>query len=62
MMKKITGALVALFLSVPAFAAVDVSASVTEIGDAKAAVLLIGASVFALAVGVKLYKWLRAAL
>ncbi|MBU0916965.1 MAG: methyltransferase [Gammaproteobacteria bacterium] len=42
--------------------AVDVSASVTEITGMKTAVLSIGAAVFAVAVGVKLYKWIRSAL
>ena len=33
-----------------------------EITDATASVAVIGAGVFAIAVGVKLYKWLRGAL
>lgn len=41
---------------------VDVTASVTEISGMKTAVLSIGAAVFAVAVGVKLYKWIRSAL
>lgn len=42
--------------------AVDTTASVTEISAMKTAVLAIGAAVFTVAVGVKLYKWLRSAL
>lgn len=42
--------------------AVDTTASVTEISAVKTAVLAIGAAVFTVAVGVKLYKWLRSAL
>ena len=42
--------------------AVDVSASVTEITSMKTAVLAIGAAVFAVALGVKLYKWIKSAL
>lgn len=42
--------------------AVDTTASVTEISATKTAVLAIGAAVFTVAVGVKLYKWLRSAL
>jgi len=34
----------------------------TEITDATTSVGLIGAAVFAIAVGIKLYKWLRRAL
>lgn len=41
---------------------VDVTASVTEISGMKTAVLAIGAAVFTVAVGVKLYKWIRSAL
>jgi len=43
-------------------AAVDVSAATTEITDSKTAVLAIGLAVFGVAVGVKLYKWLKSAL
>lgn len=43
-------------------ATVDVSASVAEISAVKTAALTIGAAVFAVAVGIKLYKWLRSAL
>lgn len=42
--------------------AVDTTGSVTEISAMKTAVLAIGAAVFTVAVGVKLYKWLRSAL
>jgi len=43
-------------------AGVDVSASVTEITNMKTAVLAIGAAVFVVALGVKLYKWIKSAL
>jgi imidazoleglycerol phosphate synthase glutamine amidotransferase subunit HisH len=43
-------------------AAIDVTAATGEIADAKTAVLAIGVAVFAVAVGLKLYKWLKAAL
>jgi predicted ATPase len=43
-------------------AAIDVTAATGEISDAKAAVLAIGVAVFAVAVGLKLYKWLKGAL
>lgn len=45
-----------------AYAAVDVTATVTEIGLAAAAVLLIGAAVILVKVGIRLYKWASAAL
>ncbi|MEK6668180.1 MAG: major capsid protein [Pseudomonadota bacterium] len=40
----------------------DVTAAVTEITNAKTNVLTIGLAVFGVAVGVKLYKWLKSAL
>jgi Inovirus Coat protein B len=43
-------------------AAIDTTTAVGEIGDAKTAVLAIGVAVFGLAVALKLYKWLKAAL
>jgi hypothetical protein len=43
-------------------AAVDVTAATAEITDAKTGVLAIGLAVFSLTVGVKLYKWFKAAL
>lgn len=33
-----------------------------EVGDAKDAVLLVGAAVFSIAVGIRLYKWIKRAL
>jgi len=51
-----------LSLASSAFAAVDVTAATTEISESKTAVLGIGLAVFAVAVGVKLYKWLKSAL
>ena len=52
----------ASFIASSAFAAIDVTAATTEITDSKTAVLAIGVAVFAVAVGVKLYKWLKSAL
>jgi Inovirus Coat protein B len=48
--------------STAATAAVDVSATITELGDVKTAVLAIGIAVLAIAIGIKLYKWVKAAL
>lgn len=48
--------------SAAAQAAVDVSAATAEIGDVKTAALAVGLAVFSVAVGIKLYKWLRSAL
>lgn len=45
-----------------AHAAIDTTAATGEISDAKTAVLAIGVAVFAVSVGLKLYKWLKAAL
>ncbi|WP_290901861.1 major capsid protein [Aquabacterium sp.] len=42
--------------------ATDVTAAITEISNAKSNVLQIGLAVFGVAVGVKLYKWLKSAL
>ncbi len=43
-------------------AAVDVTAVVTEISGAAAPVALIGGAVLVLMVGIKVYKWVRAAM
>lgn len=43
-------------------AAVDVTAVVTEISGAAAPVALIGGGVLVLMVGIKVYKWVRAAM
>lgn len=45
-----------------AHAAIDVSATVTELGEVKTAVVSIGAVVLTIYVGIKLYKWIKAAL
>lgn len=45
-----------------ATAAVDVTATLTELGDVKTAVLSIGVAVLAIAIGIRLYKWVKAAL
>lgn len=44
------------------YAALDVAATVALIGEAAAAVLLIGVAVISVKVGVKVYKWASAAL
>lgn len=59
--KKLGAAALALGFTA-AHAAVDVTAATTEISDSKTAVLAIGLAVFGVAVGVKLYKWLKSAL
>lgn len=46
----------------PMFAHAEPFVIPTEVTDAKAAVLVIGLAVFGIAVGVKLYKWLKTAL
>lgn len=43
-------------------AAIDVSAVVTDIGAQAAPIALIGAAVLLLVVGIKAFKWVRAAL
>lgn len=43
-------------------AAVDVTASTTEIGEVKTAAIAVGIAVFSVALGIKLYKWLKGAL
>lgn len=53
----------ALAMSNMAFAdGIDTSAAIAEIGTAKTSVLAVGAAVFGVAVGIKLYKWIRRAL
>lgn len=44
------------------YAAVDVTAVVAEISGAAAPVALIGGGVLVLMVGIKVYKWVRAAM
>lgn len=54
---------VAFVLSVGAAnAAIDVSATTGSIGEAATGVLAVGLAVIAVAVGIKLYKWIKAAL
>jgi hypothetical protein len=60
--KKIGLGLSTTVLSVPAFAAVDVTGTVTEIGLAAVAVVAIGAAVILVKVGARVYKWAAAAL
>lgn len=56
---RVSGVVVALAASsLPAFAAVDIS----EIEAAGTDILAVGVAVFAVAVGIKLYKWIRRAL
>jgi transcription elongation factor len=64
-MKYASTALVAAALSTQALAqsaGVDVTATVTELGTVKTAVLAIGVAVLSIAIGIKLYKWVKAAL
>jgi hypothetical protein len=56
------GTAVALLASPLAHAAIDVSATTAELGDAKTAVLAVGVAVMAIAVGIMLYKWIKRAL
>jgi Inovirus Coat protein B len=56
------GATLAAVASSAAMAAVDVTATTTELGEVKTAVLAIGVVVLSIAVGIKLYKWLKSAL
>jgi len=58
----LASALVSSAVFAQAATGVDVSASVTEITNMKTAVLAIGAAVFVVALGVKLYKWIKSAL
>lgn len=55
-------ALAATATATVAHAAIDVSATVTELGEVKTAVVSIGAVVLTIYVGIKLYKWIKAAL
>lgn len=43
-------------------AAIDVTAATADIGDAKTGVIAVGLAVFGVALGVKLYKWVKSAL
>lgn len=54
-------AALAPFATVPAFAAVDVSAITADIAAAETAVLGIGAAVVLIFLGIALYKWIRRA-
>lgn len=54
-----TAGALALGASIPAHAVFTVPAEVT---DAAVSVGLVGAAVFAIAVGIKLYKWIKGAL
>lgn len=42
--------------------AVDVTASVTELGTVKTAVIAVGVAVLSIVIGIKLYKWVTRAL
>lgn len=60
---SVLGAAVAGVLASPvAMAAIDVTATTTELGDVKTAVLAVGAAVLTIAVGIMLYKWIKRAL
>lgn len=60
-MKKFALALVGASPAL-AFAAVDVTAVVTEIGTAAAPIAAIGGAVLVVMVGIKVYKWVRRAM
>lgn len=59
--KAAVAACVAL-AAVSAHAVTDITASVTELGDVKVAVLGIGVAVLSIVIGIKLYKWITRAL
>lgn len=65
-MNKLSGLFAAAGLGIVsmgnAFAVVDVSAVTTEIGTAAAPIAAIGAASLIVAVGIKVYKWVRRAL
>lgn len=61
-MRKIFASLSLLALAAPAFAAVDVTAVVTEVGGSLAPIGLIGSAVLLVFVGIKTYKWIRRAM
>lgn len=52
----------ALSASLPASAAIDVAAVVTEISGTAAPIAAIGAAVLIVMVGIKAYKWVRRAM
>lgn len=55
----VAGAMVATGV---ANAAIDVTTVTTDLGDVKTAVIAIGVAVLSIAVGIKLYKWIKSAL
>lgn len=57
-----TGLGLTLLSPLAAFAAVDVTAVVTEISGAAAPIALIGSAVLIVMVGIKVYKWVRRAM
>jgi len=61
-MKKIVLASLALSAVAAQAAAVDVTAVTTDIAAQAAPVALVGAAVLVLIVGIKAFKWVRAAL
>jgi len=64
MQKKLrnTGLMLAALSPAISYAAVDVSAVVTEIQGAAAPIAAIGAAVLIVMVGIKVYKWVRRAM
>jgi Inovirus Coat protein B len=52
----------AVFATTMASAAIDTTSTVAELNEVKTAVIAIGAVVLSIAVGIKLYKWIKAAL
>lgn len=63
-MQKLRNLGLGLVFASPAlsFAAVDVTAVVTEISGAAAPIASIGAAVLIIMVGIKVYKWVRRAM
>lgn len=57
-----TALVLATLSPLSAFAAVDVTAVVTEISGAAAPIAAIGAAVLIVLVGIKVYKWVRRAM
>ncbi|NHQ85297.1 hypothetical protein HA050_04120 [Iodobacter sp. HSC-16F04] len=49
-------------VTAPAFAAVDITAAIAELGEAQKAVGLIGIAALSIAVGIKVFKWAQKAL
>jgi len=62
LIKKLGVAVAAGIASASSFAAIDTSSVTSATSDAAAAVAVVGAAVLTVYVGVKAFKWIRAAL